>query len=194
MAISTKISLTDISLRGIINRKREIMKNLSATEKYRRTRKGVLTNSYGHQKARRPVEYSLAEFQGAFLNDIKFNRLYGQWLNSGCNRQLKPTVDRINCKKGYTLDNIQCLTWAENRYKQRMEIKMIRARTVYMVLGDKIVNIFKSVTDAVRKTGLHQGNISSCLHGHRKTCGGYGWSYENPELLTAERPQESNNE
>lgn len=159
------------------------MKNLSANERYRKSRKGVLTNSYGHQKHRRHVEYSLVEFQEMFINDVRFNRLYGEWISSGYNYQLRPTVDRINCKKGYTLDNIHCLTWAENRYKQRMEFKLIRARTVYMVVGNRIVKMFKSVTDAVRKTGLHQGNISSCLNGNRKTCGGYSWSYQNPELL-----------
>jgi hypothetical protein len=83
--------------------------------------------------------------------------------------------------KGYELNNIQILTWAENRYKQRFELKRIRARDVYMILDNKIIKVFKSVSNAVRATGLAQGNISSCLTGKRKTCGGYSWSYDNPE-------------
>ncbi len=109
--------------------------------------------------------------------------MYKEWVKSNYDKQCKPTVDRINCKKGYILNNVQCLTWAENRYKQRMELKLIRARTVYQILGKKVVHIYKSVSDVVKQTGLQQGNISSCLHGNRNYCGGYKWSYDNLEVI-----------
>lgn len=54
-----------------------------------------------------------------------------------------------------------------------------------MILNNEIVKTFKSVSHVVRETGLSQGNISSCLHNRRMYCGGYKWSYENPELLNA---------
>ena len=55
-----------------------------------------------------------------------------------------------------------------------------------IVLDEGIKIIF-----AVIKTGLSQGNISSCLNGKRKFCGGYEWKYkdniyDNPELLGGE--------
>ena len=160
--------------------KSKLLKN---TSKYRKTPKGLLTNSYGKQKSRRMVEYSLKELHEKFLEDKRFIRLFREWESNNYDLQYKPTIDRINCKKGYTLDNIQVLSWSENRYKQRMELKLIRAKTVYMIKGETVVEVFKSVSDAVRKTGLSQSNISSCLNKKRKTCGGYKWSYENPELL-----------
>jgi hypothetical protein len=152
-------------------------KSLEATRKFRKTKKGVLTNSYGHQKQRRNVEYTLKELHEKFLHDKKFNRIYEEWVNSGYDLQFKPTIDRINCKKTYTIENIQILSWSENRYKQRMELKLIRAKPIAMLKGDVVVEKFKSVSDAVRKTGLSQGNISSCLTGKRKTCDGYMWRY-----------------
>ena len=158
-------------------------KLLKTTEKYRKTPKGILTNSFNKQINRRPVLYSLRQLHEKFLNNKRFIRLVNEWLKSGCNKQLKPTVDRINCMKHYTLDNIQILTWSENRYKQRFELKRIRARAVFMIQENNIVKTFKSVSDAVNKTGLQQSGISMCLNGHRHTCGGYIWSYENPELL-----------
>lgn len=129
------------------------------------------------------VHYSLNELHERFLNDKKFIRLFKEWVKSGYNMQLKPSIDRINYKKNYYIDNIHILTWAENRYKQRMEFKGIRARRVFQILNGGVVKTFKSVSDTVKKTGIHQGNLSSCLHGKRNHVAGYEWSYENPELL-----------
>ena len=161
----------------------------AATEKYRKTQRGVITNIYHkqiyHCKHRgSPVPtYTLEQLQNKFLNKRTFRRIYLKWRGSNYDMQLKPSIDRIDCLKPYSLENIQVLTWAENRYKQRFELGRIRARAVYCLAGGALVATYKSVTEAVRATGLHQGNISSCLHGARKTCGGYVWSYQNPELL-----------
>lgn len=124
--------------------------------------------------------YSLVELHNRFLEDRKFDRIYKEWIRSGYDKQFKPSLDRIDCMKPYTLKNLHILSWAENRYKQRMEFKRIRARTVLMKKGDEIIRKFKSVSHAVRETGLHQGNISSCLHNKRITVGGYKFIYENP--------------
>ena len=148
------------------------------TQKYRKTKKGVLTNSYNHQKQRRKVNYSLKEFQNKFLTNKKFIRLFNEWIKASCIRELKPTIDRISSKKGYVKDNIQMLTWAENRFKQRMETKIFRAKKCYMGLNGKIVKVFNSQWEAIKKTGLSQGNLSMALNGKRKTCGGYNWSYD----------------
>ena len=158
---------------------------LKNTADYRKTPKGILTNSFSKQKARRGVSYSLEQLHDKFLKDRRFLRLIDEWASAGFNKQLKPTIDRINCMKGYTLENIHILTWSENRYKQRYELKRIRAREVFMLLDNSLKESFLSVSDAVLKTGLQQSGISMCLHNKRVTCGGYGWSYENPELLEA---------
>lgn len=160
---------------------------MNSTQKFRKTKRGILTNSYSKQKTRKEVFYSLKELHEKFINDHRFNRLFNEWEKSNYNKELKPTIDRINCKIGYHLDNIHCLTWKENRYKQRMETNIFRAKEIVCIKNGVVVNSFKSVSDAVRKTGIMQGNISSSLTGKRKTCGGYSWAYkniyENPELL-----------
>lgn len=152
---------------------------MNSTQKFRKTKKGILTNSYSKQKKRKNVEYSLIELHNKFLNDKRFDRLFNEWVKSSYNKLFIPTIDRINCKKEYSLDNIQCLTWKENRYKQRMGTNIFRAKEIVCLKDGVIVFCFKSVSDAVRKTGLMQGNISSCLTGRRKTCGGYSWQYKN---------------
>lgn len=80
----------------------EKSKLLENTQRYRRTKKGILTNSYSKQQNRKDVEYSLTELQSKFMCDDRFNRLYEEWKNKGYKKELKPTVDRIDCRRGYT--------------------------------------------------------------------------------------------
>lgn len=158
-----------------------------STRKFRKTKKGVLTNLYNKQIHRSikkgvPVPaYSLTRLHELFLNDNKFNRLFNEWVSNGYNKQFKPTIDRISCKLPYTEENIQVLSWADNRYKQRMETNIFRATPIVQKMGDLVIREFKSVKDAVIKTSLSQGNISSCLTGKRKTCGGYNWEYKSQD-------------
>lgn len=151
---------------------------MNSSQKFRKTKKGILTNAYSRQKKRKEVNYSLKELHERFLNDLRFNRLFNEWVKSNYNKEFIPTVDRINCKKGYELTNIHCLTWKENRYKQRMETNIFRAKKILCIKKGFVVERYNSVSDAVRKTGIMQSNISSCLTGKRKTCGGFIWEYD----------------
>lgn len=136
-----------------------------------------MTNIYGKQRIRRGAEYTLEEFHNMFLYDKKFDRLYKEWVKSNYSMKYKPTIDRINTKKGYTKRNIQCMSWRDNRYKQRMELKFTRARKVCQISDGKIVKIYLSQRIAVKETGFSQGNLSECLSGKRKMVNGYEWQY-----------------
>lgn len=159
------------------------MKSLESTIRYRKTKKGLVTNLFHKMKSRNTVDFRLSDLQ-EFSKCNKFDRLFKEWEKSGYNKQLKPSIDRISNKIGYNLSNIQWLTWAENRYKQIME-RRSRKGAVVQVLAGKKVKCYKSQREAVIQTGLSQSGISMCLNGKRETCGGYSWIYENPELLNA---------
>ena len=154
---------------------------LKNTRNWRKTKRGLITNLYHKMKSRHPIELSLEDLH-SFSECPKFERLYFEWVKSGYDKQFKPSIDRINNKIGYTYKNIHWLTWSENRYKQTME-RRSRKGKVYQIMGNKVVNIYKSQREAVLATGLSQGNMSMVLNGKKKLCGGYKWSYENPELL-----------
>ena len=151
------------------------------TQKYRKTKKGLITNLYNKLKERNKVDFT-REFLQEFSQCKKFDRIYTEWVNSNYNKQFKPSLDRISNKTHYTKNNIQWLTWAENRYKQSME-RRCRKGVVYQMIGDKIIKKFISQREAVIKTGISQGNMSEVLNGKRQTAGGYKFIYENPELL-----------
>lgn len=137
---------------------------------------------YDHMHRRHAVEFTLGEFHARYLDDKRFQRLFAEWVKSGYNKQFKPSLDRINNKKPYTTQNTYMLTWAENRYKQIME-RRSRKGPVLQMLGDTVVARFKSQREAVKVTGLSQGDMSMVLNGKRHTVGGYNFVYQNPELL-----------
>jgi len=58
-----------------------------------------------------------------FYSDCQFNSIYKTWINDGKVKYKKPSIDHITPKsKGGTneLDNLQFLTWFENRCKNDM--------------------------------------------------------------------------
>ena len=114
------------------------------------------------------------------LNSLRFHSLYTDWVLSGYDKMLIPSIDRIDNNLGYNFDNIQLLTYAQNREKAFEESRngeLIinnphKPITQYDLEGVKL-NEFISISDASRKLNISKGNISLNLNGKRKTCSGY---------------------
>lgn len=160
------------------------MRSLDSTRRYRKTKKGVLTNMYDHMRRRHKVDFSLKEFHNKFLDDKVFNELYAKWVSSGFGKQFKPSLDRTDCKKHYSWDNVKMMTWSENRRKQSLiDGKRGRKPAVLQIEGGKVVKRFESQLQVIQELGLHQGNLSLVLNGKRNYIKGYKFIYENPELI-----------
>ena len=48
------------------------------------------------------------------LESLDFHVLWNSWTDSGYNRKLTPSVDRVDSTKGYYLDNMEWVTHSEN--------------------------------------------------------------------------------
>jgi len=97
---------------------------------------------------------------------------------------MKPSIDRINNNKGYSFDNIQIMTWAENKAKGHRDHKSCKLQidqkpTCQFSLDGKLIKEYPSQSQASRETKIHKVNISKCCLGKREVAGGYRWEFKN---------------
>ena len=62
-------------------------------------------------------KYSKEEFRKWLYSQPLFFELYNNWVNNEYDKNLTPSVDRINSSISYKMSNIQLMTWHENNIK-----------------------------------------------------------------------------
>lgn len=65
------------------------------------------------------IDFSREEFY-KFVDTTDFEKMRLAWIASGYDRKLSPSVDRINPKKGYSINNIQIITVSENSKRKSL--------------------------------------------------------------------------
>jgi hypothetical protein len=91
-----------------------------------------------------------------------FKKLYRAWMDSGWERRLSPSIDRIDGRKGYTLDNIRWITAYNNSARPRQRI------TVTKELKQNIFELRETglfQADIGKKLGVSQTTVSQVLRG-----------------------------
>lgn len=68
----------------------------------------------GHQ----PPAYTKEELTAWLLDQPNWIQLCSDWKKSNFESDLAPSIDRLDNSKGYSFDNIQLITWKENRLKK----------------------------------------------------------------------------
>lgn len=97
------------------------------TKKYEKTHKGFVMRLYRNMKSRvegvQQLKHHLYEgkellskeaFYEWALNNEQFFKLFEEYSSSGFLQKLAPSVDRIDSRKGYTIDNMEFVTHSEN--------------------------------------------------------------------------------
>lgn len=155
---------------------------------YRRTKKGLCFYIYHiqcrHSKKRKhplPI-YTKQELKDWILSQSHFQKLYNDWVESGFKKDLKPSIDRKDDYKPYSLNNIELMTWKENNIKShnatKLGINNKRNKSVIQLdKENKKINLFASQHIASKETGVNQSDISSVCRGKRKTAGGFKWAF-----------------
>mgnify|MGYP003132545530 CR=1 FL=1 len=148
---------------------------------------GVISTIYSTQKQNQKkrghgeVPYSKDELKNWMYNN-GFECLYKNWAKSGYKRDLKPSVDRLNDFEGYSINNIQLITWHENKLKQHKDITNgtgtsgKACKPVYKLSSDKkTICEYVSYRSAVRDIGY---SIEHQLKNGVKCRQGFYWVYK----------------
>ena len=156
--------------------------------KYQRTKHGLSKRIYSNQVSRSIKRnydyptYSSIELKEWLYGQPLFHTLYDNWKRLDFQKSYIPSVDRKNDYIGYTMDNIQLMTWGENSSKYCSDKKCGRniktLKSVYQKYknGD-MVNKFYSIAEAERQTSISSSDISRCCKKKNKFAGGFVWEY-----------------
>lgn len=91
----------------------------------------------------------------------------------------KPCVNHIDENKlNNDLSNLEWCTARENLvHGTRMKriAEKLSQKVIQLDLNGNVLNIFKSMRQAERETGVFASNISSCCNGKAKSAGGFKW-------------------
>lgn len=78
------------------------------------------------------------EFYSWAKRDIEFNNLFNLWVTSNYCKKLTPSVDRIDSKLGYFLDNMRWLTVSKNsKISDKRKIKRHNHTSKYIGVSRK---------------------------------------------------------
>lgn len=133
----------------------------------------------GHNKP----QYSKEELASWVMSQENFTQLYSDWVESNYTTDFKPSCDRLDNSKGYSFDNIELVTFLENKQRAHKD-------TINGELGSSQVEVFQYTLDgkfkqkyqsmnaaASSEDTLDQRNISACCRGTIPTAYNYYWSY-----------------
>jgi len=170
------------------------------SKQYLRTIEGFFADVFNSQTSNSKERgHPLQDFTKRELITYAMEHLHfiGYWYNyvdSDYDPNLRPSFDRLDNDKPYTLGNIQILAWGEHCKKSGEEKMDGRdLRICKAVVGThketrKVVN-FHSLGDAEKQTGVNRSNISNCCKKKRKrdgkgyyytsqSAGGYIWKFK----------------
>jgi len=99
----------------------------AVTKRYEKTKNGFLMRLYRNMQSRtsgvQKEKYHLykgcdllsrEDFYAWAKSSCVFHDMFRAWEDSGYERKMSPSVDRIDSSKGYSIDNMEWVTHSEN--------------------------------------------------------------------------------
>ena len=160
-------------------------------KKYRKSKAGLYSVMYSAQKnsskkRNHPMpSYTKEELIEWLNNQELFELLYRVWELKNYDKYFKPSCDRIDSTKPYSLDNIQLTTWGDNERLYKLEdnkrgLQSDTYRAVNQYTMDMVfVKKHASIAEAQRSVGC--SNVGYVCSGRRNQAGGFIWRYADEE-------------
>jgi hypothetical protein len=156
----------------------------------KKTKVGVIKSLYrGQGSSARKRGHHLPTYSSQQLIDWaiaepKFHIIYDNWVKANYDRYLRPSFDRKDNKKSYTLDNLQVITFMENCRKGGTIEADPAVKSIYQKTKKGIlIAQWRSAADAEKLLGIDNGDIGKCCQGKRKQAGGYLWEFTESSLI-----------
>ncbi|AHB79472.1 endonuclease VII [Shigella phage pSb-1] len=158
---------------------------------FRKTYLTQLTHSI--KRGHPPPSYSLEDFYEWLDKQPNIHQLWDDYVASNYAKDYKPSVDRINDHKPYTLDNIQLMSWKENRDKGARSKKEGNIATAQPViayhLDGTFYKEFATTAEAARHVSGRTWGIITVANGipvkdgrghiyNPKTYKGFKWAWK----------------
>ncbi len=130
-----------------------------------------------HSKARGhlPPEYTKEQLVDLIMNDPEYDTLYNTWVANGLLSDDKPSIDRLDDKKGYSFDNIRLVTWDINNKKGYEDRKK---PVLQYTMDGVLVSRHSSIRDAMRVTGINEDDIQNAMQKGNYRSHNYLWFFE----------------
>lgn len=147
-----------------------------------RTKRGLVSRIYSNQRAtsrergHQPPTYTNKELRAWLFSQPLFHLLYDNWKRLDYQSGYKPSVDRRDPKLGYTMSNIQLMTWDENNKKGRSERQTVKVYQFNLEGG--YLKMFKKMKEAAISVGGNSSCIQAVCCGKRPRAYGFIWSYK----------------
>jgi len=142
----------------------------------------IYCNQVEHSKMRgHPTpQYTFEDFKKWIIEQDSYKIMYEQYKSSGYDKNLVPSVDRLNSDKPYSFDNIELVTFAENMRRHGLDRQKSTGNPVYCIDKNtgQVISEFISQNAAATALGINSKGMCKKVdtvvtYGWLATCGNY---------------------
>lgn len=155
-------------------------------KRFIRSKHGVINQMYSSSISRTkkkgftPVSFTKEELEKWVYSNKEFHTLYDEWVLEDYPTALKPSLDRLDDYKGYSLDNIRIVTANTNVKRYYSDaINGINTKSAKPVeqysLDGEYIKTFHSLSAAARSVNGIPSNINQVINGTYAQAYGYKW-------------------
>lgn len=155
-------------------------------KRFIRSKHGVINQMYSgcisrtKKKGFTSVSFTKEELEKWVYSCKEFHTLYDKWVLEDYPTALKPSLDRLDDYKGYSLDNIRIVTTNTNVKRYYSDaINGINTKSAKPVeqysLDGEYIRTFHSLSAAARSVNGIPSNINQVINGTYAQAYGYKW-------------------
>lgn len=142
----------------------------------------LITKIYGKQrfssrKRKHPEPaYTNHQLRSWIVMQPNWEELFIRWQDSGYDKNLTPSIDRLDDYKPYTFDNIRLVTWHDNNQShyedRRNRINNKKCMKIYHYdISNNLIAKYESAVDAAKAIGISKSMVSMIVNGKRSPKG-----------------------